>query len=183
METRQANKIENKDVRTGQANENRTDNALYEQYANMSDTEIAKLRSARQERTSISGRVLQTYIPPEFKKNNLHYQWFVYDPIEIDMMVKNGWVIVSDEQLAKKKGCSTSSQVKIPSGLNTNRGEPEYLILMAIHKALYEADIKAQKERMINFDKDINAGAAIVDDTGKQTKENLEFKSKEVSIE
>lgn len=183
METRQANKINQNDTKTGQANENRADNTFYEQYANMSDAEIAKLRSVRQSRTSISGKVLQTYVPEEFKKKNLHYQWFVYDPLEIDRMVKDGWVVVSDEKLAKLKGCSTTSEIKIPSGLTTNRGEPEFLILMAIHKVIFDADMRAQKERMIDFDKDINVGHSIVDETGGQIKEDLQFKSKEVSIE
>lgn len=183
METRQANKIGQNDVKTGQANENRADNAFYENYANMSDAEIAKLRSVRQSRVSTSGKVLQTYVPEEFKKPNLHYEWMVYDPLDIDRKIKNGWVVVSDEKLAKLKGCSTTSEIKIPSGLTTNRGEPEYLILMAIHKAIYEDDIRAQKQRMIDFDKNMNTGKSIVDENGEQVKEDLQFKSKEVSIE
>ncbi len=180
METRQANKIETRDVKTGQSDEMKTDNALYETYANMSDAEIAKLRAKRQERKSFSGKVLHTLVPEEFKKKNLHYEWIIYDPIVIDQKLRNGWVVVSDEKLAKLKGCSTTSQIKIPSGLKNDRGEPEYLILMAIHKKLYEDDILSQKQKMKEFNDNIDSGKSIVDDTGKQVAEKLEVKEVEV---
>ncbi len=184
METAKANKIDDvKDTKSGQSKENRVDNAMYENYANMSAAEIAKLRSARKARTSLNGKVLNTYVPEDYKNPNLYYEWMVYDPIVIDQKIKDGWVIVSDKKLADMKGCSTTSEVKIPSGTTTNRGEPEYLILMAIHKVLHDEDVAAQKQRMIDFDKAISTGKEIVDDKGQSTAKDIEFKSKEVSIE
>lgn len=181
METRKANQITTKDVKTGQAEEMRAENVMYENYANMSDAEIEKLRSKRQARQSTSGKVFKTYIPEEFKNKNLHYEWIIYNPIVVDQKIKDGWIVVSDERLANLKGCSTTSEVKIPSGLSNDRGEPEYLILMAIHKALHDDDVRAQKERIKNFDNDISTGKSIVDEQGRQVKEKLELK--EVSVE
>lgn len=181
METRKANQMTTKDVNTGQAEEMRAENVMYENYANMSDAEIEKLRSKRQARQSTSGKVFKTYTPEEFKNKNLHYEWIIYNPIVVDQKIKDGWIVVSDERLANLKGCSTTSEVKIPSGLSNDRGEPEYLILMAIHKALHDDDVRAQKERIKNFDNDISTGKSIVDEQGRQVKEKLELK--EVSVE
>lgn len=182
METRKANQNNfTKDTKTGQAEEMRTDNVFFEDYANMSDTEIAKLREKRRARASFSGKVLNTYVPEEYKNKNLHYEWVIYDPVVVDSKIKDGWVVVSNEALANLKGCSTTSEVKIPSGLSNNRGEPEYLILMAIHKVLFEEDMMAKRKRMHDFDVNINTGDAIVDDKGEQVKEKLTLK--EVSIE
>lgn len=181
METRKANNNFTKDVKSGQSIEMRTDNVFFESYANMSDAEIAKLREKRHARASFSGKVLNTYIPDEFKNKNLYYEWVVYDPVVVDSKIKDGWVIVSNEALANLKGCSTSSEVKIPSGISNNRGEPEYLILMAIHKVLHDEDIEAKKKRMRDFDANINTGDAIVDEKGNSVKENITLK--EVSIE
>ena len=183
METRQANKIEQKDAQTSQAQAMRVDNAMYKDYANMSDEEIAKLRAKRNARQSFSGKVLKTYIPEEFKNPKLYYEWVVYDEILVDQKIKNGWIVVADEKLAKMKGCSTTSQITIPSGHYNQQGDPELLILMAIHKVIYDEDVRAKKQRIIDFNKNIDTGASIVDENGKDQSGSLEFKSKEVSIQ
>lgn len=183
MDVRQANKIETKDTKTGQAEAMRTDNVFYDDYANMSAEQIAELRKKRQERASFSGKVMNTYIPPEFKNKNLHYEWVIYDPILVDQKVKNGWIVIADEKLAKMKGCSTSSQVTIPSGLSNNRGEPEYLILMALHKALYDEDVAVQKRRIQEFNDNIDSGQAIATENGALADDGIDIKVKEVSIQ
>lgn len=176
MEIKQAKEFDNqKDAQTGQSQEMRRDNVFYDKYANMSDKEIAKIRAQRQKRQSVSGQMLKTFVPPEFKKENLHYEWVVYDPIVVDAKVKNGWVVVSDAKLAEMKGCSTSSEVRIPSGGFNKRGEPEQLVLMAIHKAIYEEDVQAAKKRIIDFDNDIETGRTVVDEKGRQVKENIKY--------
>lgn len=181
MDVRQANKLETKDTKTGQAEAMRTDNVFYDDYANMSAEKLAELRKKRQDRASFSGKVMNTYIPPEFKNENLHYEWVIYDPILVDQKVKNGWIVIADEKLAKMKGCSTSSQVTIPSGLSNNRGEPEYLILMALHKALYEEDIATQKRRIKEFNDQMDSGKTIATEGGEALEQNLEVK--EISIQ
>lgn len=182
METRKANTLNNtQDVKTGQAQEMRAENVFYEQYLNMSDAEIEKLRSKRQARLSSSGQVFKTYVPEEFKNPNLYYEWVIYNPVAVDQRIKDGWIVVANEKLAKLKGCSTTSEVKIPSGLSNDHGDPEYLILMAIHKKLHDDDVAAQKQRIKDFDENISTGKSIVDDKGQQIKEQLEIK--EVSVE
>lgn len=169
MENRQANKLDHsKDTKTGQSQEARRDNVYYESYANMSDEEIKKLREQRnQNRASTSGQVLKTFVPERFKNPNLHYEWVIEDPINIDSKIADGWVIVQNEELSKIKGCSTTSRVKIPSGSNNAVGEPEYLVLMAIHKALWEDDVKAKKQRIKELDDYINSGQVMTPDGSK----------------
>lgn len=181
MENRQANKLDNsKDINTGQNKEMKRDNVYLDSYMNMSDAEIQKLREKRNaNRASTSGQVLKTYVPERFKNPNLHYEWFIYNPIDIERKLADGWVVVQSEELAKLKGCSTTSQVRIPSGDKTDTGESEYLILMAIHKTLYEDDIKAQKKRIKDLDDYINSGK-IVSPEGKAKPEGIE--TKEVTI-
>lgn len=181
MENRQANSLDNsKDVKTGQDKSMKRDNAFYESYANMSAEEIKKLREKRNtNRASMSGQTLKTYVPESFKNPNLHYEWVIFDPIEMDRRLSDGWVIVENEKLAKLKGCSTTSQVKIPSGGKTANGEPEHLVLMAIHKTLYDDDVKASKKRIKELDDYINSGK-IVSPDGKTKTEGIEVK--EISI-
>lgn len=181
MEITQAKQFDNqKDAKTGQSQEMKTDNVFYDKYANMSDKEIAKIRAQRQKRQSFSGRMLNTHVPDEFKKQNLHYEWFVYDPIVVDEKIKNGWVIVSDEKLAALKGCSTTSEVRIPSGSSNKHGEPEQLILMAIHKAIYDDEVAAAKKRILDFDADIESGRTVIDEKGRQVQEGIEYKEVEI---
>lgn len=176
METKQAKQFDgSKDAKTGQSQDMKTDNVFYDKYANMSDSEIAKIRNQRRARQSFSGKMLNTFVPPEFKKDNLHYEWVVYDPIVVDAKVKNGWVVVQDEKLAAMKGCSTTSEVRIPSGSTNKRGEAEQLVLMAIHKAIYEEEVLAAKQRIIDFDNDIETGKTVVDDKGRQVKEDIKY--------
>lgn len=176
MEIKQAKQFDNqKDAKTGQSQEMKTDNVFYDKYANMSDSEIAKIRAQRQKRQSFSGKMLNTFVPPEFKKENLHYEWVIYDPIVVDEKIKNGWVVVSDEKLAAMKGCSTTSEVRIPSGTSNKRGEPEQLILMAIHKAIFEDEVNAAKKRILDFDNDIETGATVVDDKGRPVKDGIKY--------
>lgn len=181
METRKAN--EQVDVKTGQSQKMRAENITYGDYAEMSDEDLAKLRDKRsQNRSALSGAVLQTYVPPEFKKKNLHYEWMIDDPILIKSKVDDGWVVVSDEKLAKLKGCSTTSAVKIPSGISDAHGEAEMLILMAIHKDLYNDDVIARKKRIKELSDMIDTGKTIVSDA-KSGKAESGLEVKEVRIE
>lgn len=182
MENRQANKLDNsKDVISGQDKSMKRDNAFYDSYTNMSDEDIKKLREKRNaNRASMSGQTLKTYVPESFKNPNLHYEWVIYDPIDIDRRLADGWVIVENEKLAKLKGCSTTSQVKIPSGGHRPNGEPEHLVLMAIHKSLHDDDVQAQKKRIKELDDYINKGK-IVSPDGKSNPEGIEVK--EVKID
>lgn len=182
MENRQANKLDNsKDVNTGQNKEMSRDNVYLDSYMNMSDAEIKKLREKRNaNRASTSGQVLKTYVPERFKRPNLHYEWVIYNPIAVDNRISDGWVIVQNEELAKLKGCSTTSQVKIPSGGKTDTGEPEYMVLMAIHKTLFEDDIKAKKKRIKDLDDYINSGK-LVSPEGKINSDEITVK--EVKID
>lgn len=172
-----------KDVKTGQSLKFRSDNVLYDDYANMSDKEIAELRTKRNaNRSSFSGKMLQTHIPDEYKKKNLHYQWQIDDPVNLKKLMEQGWVVVSDEQLAALKGGSTTSVVKIPSGSTNNRGEPEYLVLMAIHKSFYEDDMLARKQRIKEINDQIDSGTGIAADKAEnESSSGLEVK--EVKIE
>lgn len=183
MENRQANKLDNsKDVKTGQSSEMRRDNVYYESYANMSDEDIAKLRERRsQNRTSNSGQVLKTFVPERFKNPNLHYEWVIEDPIDLDRRIADGWVIVQNEELSKLKGCSTTSSVAIPSGSNTANGTPERLVLMAIHKELWEDDERAKRKRINELDGYINSGHVVGSPEGEKTPDAI--KAKEVHIE
>lgn len=183
MENRQANKLDNsKDVKTGQSAEMRRDNVYYESYANMSDAEVEKLREKRsQNRTSNSGQVLKTFVPERFKNPNLHYEWVIENPIDLDRRIADGWVVVQNEELSKLKGCSTTSNVAIPSGANTSEGKPERLVLMAIHKKLWEDDEKAKKQRIKELDDYINSGRVVGSPDGEKTPDAI--KVKEVNIE
>lgn len=173
-----------KDVKTGQSLEFRSDNVLYDDYANMSDKEIAALRKKRNaSRSSLSGQMLQTHIPDEYKKENLHYQWHIDDPINLKKLMENGWVVVSDEKLAMLKGGSTTSVVKIPSGSYNNRGEPEYLVLMAIHKSFYEDDVMARKQRIKEINDQIDKGTAIAADKSEDAASPEGLEVNEVKIE
>ena len=182
MEVRQAKTLDQKDTKTGQSLQYRKDNVLYDDYAKMSEKQIAELRGKRKKnRASTSGQMLQTHIPEEFKNPNMHYQWVIDDPINLKKLLADGWVVVSDEQLAALKGCSTSSVVKIPSGSSNTRGDPEYLVLMCIHKVLYEDDILAQKERIKALNSQIDEGTAIIKQNASDSTEGLEIT--EVKIE
>lgn len=182
MEVRQAKTLETKDTKTSQSLQFRKDNVLYDDYANMSQKDIEELRAKRKEnRASTSGQMLQTYIPEEFKKPNMHYQWMIDEPINLKKLMADGWVVVSDEKLATLKGGSTTSVVKIPSGTSNTHGEPEYLVLMAIHKALYEDDVLAQKQRIKALNSQIDEGTAIMKQSSSDSTEGLEVK--EVKIE
>ena len=182
MEVRQANKLETKDTKTSQSIQMRKDNVLYDDYANMSDKDVAELRAKRNKtRISTSGQMLQTFIPEEFKKPNLEYQWKIDDPINLKKLMAEGWVVVSDEKLATLKGGSTTSVVKIPSGSTNTHGEPEYLVLMAIHKSLYEDDVLAQKQRIKDLNDQIDNGTAIMKQSASDSTDGLEVK--EVKIE
>lgn len=173
-----------KDVKTGQSLEFRSDNVLYEDYANMSDKEIAELRSKRNaNRSSLSGKMLQTHIPDEYKKDNLHYAWQIDDPINLKKLMEQGWVVVSDKVLATLKGGSTTSVVKIPSGGNNSRGEPEYLVLMAIHKSFYEDDEKARYQRIKEINDQIDQGTGIASDRSEDAVGSSGLEVKEVKIE
>lgn len=182
MEVRKANTLETKDTKTSQSLQMRADNVLYDDYAKMSDKEIAELREKRKtNRASTSGRVLQTFIPEEFKKSSLVYQWAIDDPINLRKLMADGWVVVSDEKLAALKGGSTTSVVKIPSGSTNTHGEPEYLVLMAIHKSLYEDDVLAKKQRIKELNDQIDNGTAIMKQSASDSTDGLEVK--EVKIE
>ena len=183
MEDRKANKLDNqKDVTTGQSTEMRRDNVYFESYANMNDKEIEKLRAKRSaNRTSNSGQVLKTFVPERFKNKNLHYEWVVEDPIDLDRRIADGWVVVQNEELAKLKGCSTTSNITIPSGSHTANGEPERLILMAIHQQLWEDDEMAKKKRIKELDSYINEGNVVGSPGGEKTPDAI--KAKEVHIE
>lgn len=182
MEVRKANTLETKDTKTGQSLQFRSDNVLYDDYAKMSEKEIAELREKRKtNRASTSGKVLQTFIPEEFKKSSLVYQWAIDEPINLKKLMADGWVVVSDEKLATLKGGSTSSVVKIPSGLSNTHGEPEYLVLMAIHKALYEDDMMAKKQKIKELNNQIDEGTAIMKQSSSDSTDGLEVK--EIKIE
>lgn len=182
MEVRKANTLETKDTKTSQSLQMRSDNILYEDYASMSEKDIAELREKRKKnRASTSGKVLQTFIPEEFKNPNMHYEWVIDDPINLRKLIADGWVVVSDEKLAKLKGCSTTSTVKIPSGLSNTHGEPEYMVLVCIHKALYEDDILAQKQKIKELNDQIDDGTAIMKQNASDSVDGLEVK--EVKIE
>lgn len=183
METRKANNQATLDVKTGQSTEMRAENIKYDDYANINPETLSLLREKRQKnRSSTSGAVLQTYIPPEYKKKGLHYEWFVDDPIIVKSKVEDGWVVVSDEKLSKLKGCSTTTAVKIPSGISNAHGEAEQLILMAIHKELYEDDLENQKRRIKELSDMIDSGKAIVSDADNSG-EVSGLEVKEVKIE
>lgn len=182
MEVRQAKTLETKDTKTSQSLQFRKDNVLYDDYADMSAKEIEELRAKRNKnRASTSGQMLQTYIPEEFKKPNMHYQWMIDEPINLKKLMADGWVVVSDEKLATLKGGSTSSVVKIPSGTSNTHGEPEYLVLMAIHQALYDDDVLAQKQRIKALNSQIDEGTAIMKQNASDSTEGLEVK--EIKIE
>lgn len=182
MEVKKANTLESKDTKTGQSLQMRSDNVLYDDYANMSEKQIAELRDKRKKnRVGLSGKVLQTFIPDEFKKSNLVYQWAIDDPINLRKLMADGWVVVSDEKLALLKGCSTTSVVKIPSGTSNTHGEPEYLVLMAIHKSLYDDDVMARKEKIKALNDQIDNGTAIMKQSSSDSTDGLEVK--EVKIE
>jgi len=170
-----------KDTKTGQSLEMRSDNVLYEDYANMSDKEIASMRAKRKNRQSLSGKVVQTFIPEEFKKPHLVYQWMNDDPINLKKKMSDGWVVVSDEKLALLKGCSTSSAIKIPAGTTNKRGEPEYLILMAIHESFYNDDLMARKKRIKELNDMIDTGEGIAKESAEDSTSGLEVR--EVKIE
>lgn len=182
MEVRQANKLETKDTKTSQSLNFRSDNVLYDDYAKMGEKEIAELREKRlKNRASTSGKVLQTFIPEEFKKSSLVYQWAIDEPINLKKLMADGWVVVSDEKLAALKGGSTTSVVKIPSGSSNIHGDPEYLVLMAIHKSLYDDDVLAQKQKIKELNDQIDDGTAIMKQNAGDSTEGLEVK--EVKIE
>lgn len=172
------------DVKTGQSLKFRSDNVLYDDYANMSDKEIAELRKKRNDnRSSFSGKMLQTHIPDEYKKKGLHYQWQIDDPINLKKLMEQGWVVVSDETLAKLKGGSTTSVVKIPSGGYNNRGEPEYLVLMAIHQSFYDDDELARKKRIKEINDQIDQGTGIASDKSEDAVSSRGIEVNEVRIE
>lgn len=164
MENRQANKLDNKtDAKFGQSQDLRVDNVNYADYANLSASDLAKLREQRKNRrSSLSGAILQTHVPAEFLNENLHYEWVIDDPIVIKNKTADGWVVVCDEKLAALKGCSTTTSVKIPSGISDKNGNPEYLILMAIRKEFYEDDILAKKRAIKTLSDRIDQGQGIV---------------------
>lgn len=184
MEVKKANTLETKDTKTGQSLQMRSDSILYDDYAKMSEKQIAELRDKRKKnRASLSGRALQTFVPEEFKSPNMHYAWEIDDPINLRKLLADGWVVVSDEKLAKLKGCSTSSVVKIPSGLSNSHGEPEYMVLMAIHKSLYEDDVLAQKQRIKALNDQIDTGAGIAQDQSPDAASTDGLEVKEIKIE
>lgn len=151
------------DTRSGQSTSvSRVDDINnFKSYQNMGESEIESQRRLRNAaRASANGAMVKTFIPDSFKDPKLHYEWVLDDGIELDMRKQNGWVVCENEELARKKGCSTGSAIKIPAGQAKN-GQVHHLVLMAIHKTFYEDDMLARKNRIKEISSTIDSGKAV----------------------
>ena len=152
----------------------------FKSYQEMSEAEIeAQRRSRNAARAGTNGAILTTYIPESFKDPKLHYEWVLDNGIELDIRKQNGWGVCEDTELARKKGCSTGSAIKIPAGQDRN-GQPQQLVLMAIHKSFYEDDMAARKNKIKEFSRTIDSGTAI-DKSGNVLTDGV-LKTREINI-
>lgn len=170
------------DTRNGQSNSvSRVEEINnFKSYADMSESEIEARRKERNaSRAGVNGATVKTYIPAEFKDPKLHYEWVMDDGIGVDMKKRDGWVLCENAELARKKGCSTGSVIKIPAGQDKD-GHPIHLVLMAIHKRFYEDDMDARKNRIKEISNTIDGGSVI--DSGGKVVADGAIKTREVSI-